>query len=211
MGSSKIARDISQEILKEQALLAANKQLLYGSEEKTQRVIELVMSNEKLQLSLMDTIGLARQLTELRDPYSDGHEQHVGDLAKAIAQEMGFDKQCQDGLRIAGYLHDIGKIVLPVEILCKPGKLSPEEYDLVKNHVQTGFDLLKFVSFPWPISRSVLEHHERLDGSGYPNGLTSGQISIEGCILAVADVVDAISSHRSYRAALGIKCALDEI
>lgn len=186
-------------------------ELTSANEEKLKRAAELIMANEKLKESLMETIGLARQLTELRDPYTSGHEQHVGDLAKAIAQELGFDMVRQEGLRIAGYLHDIGKIIVPVEILCKPGKITSEEYGLVKNHVQAGFDLLDVVTFPWPISRPVLEHHERLDGSGYPHALSGDQISIEGCILAVADVVDAISSHRPYRAALGIENALAEI
>jgi PAS domain S-box-containing protein/putative nucleotidyltransferase with HDIG domain len=225
IGSSKIARDISDQIAEEHRLSIANNNLLYEAGEIAKRVEELTsanaeklkhaagftVANQKLQESLMETIDLVRQLIELHNPYVAGHEQHVGDLAKAIALEMGFDKERQEGLRIAGYLHDIGKIIIPSEILCKPGKISAEEYDLVKNHAQTGFDLLNVVTFPWPISRPVLEHHERLDGSGYPNGLSKNQISIEGCILAVADVVDSISSHRPYRAALGIDFALAEI
>jgi len=112
---------------------------------------------------------------------------------------------------IAGYLHDIGKIIVPSEILCKPGKLTPNEYSLIKGHVQAGYDLLKNVTFPWNISRAVLEHHERVDGSGYPNSLRADQISIEGRILAVADVVEAMSAYRPYRKALGIEIALAEI
>jgi putative nucleotidyltransferase with HDIG domain len=124
---------------------------------------------------------------------------------------MGFDALSQEGLLIAGYLHDIGKIIIPSEILCKPGKLTAEEYNLIKNHVQAGYELLKNVNFSWNIAQVVLEHHERLDGSGYPNGLKEDQISIQGRILAVADVVEAMSAYRPYRPALGIERALAEI
>lgn len=203
-------------------LQIANAKLAFQNSEKDKRSAELVIANEekvrlksvnneKLQVSLMETIAIARQLVELRDPYTAGHEKHVGDLAKAIAVEMGFDEMRQEGLMIAGYLHDIGKIIVPVEILCKPGKISPEEYNLIKNHVQAGYDLLKDVSFPWDIARAVLEHHERLDGSGYPNALEGSQISIEGRILGVVDVVEAMSSYRPYRPALGMSAALAEI
>ena len=192
-------------------------ELVIAVEAKAKLVAELVISklqainNEKLQLSLMETIDIARQLVELRDPYTAGHEKHVGDLAKAIGAEMGLDAAHQEGLMVAGYLHDIGKIIVPAEILAKPGKISPEEYNLVKNHVQAGYDLLKNVTFPWPIARAVLEHHERLDGSGYPNGLKGDQISLEGQILAVADVMDAMGCNRPYRASPGIEKALIEI
>jgi len=206
-------------------------ELLIANEEKAKRAAELVLimdakakmvaelviskleaiNNEKLQLSLMETIDITRQLVELRDPYTAGHEKHVGDLAKAIAAEMGLDAAHQEGLMVAGYLHDLGKIIVPIEILCKPTKISPEEYNLVKNHVQAGYDLLKNVTFPWPIAHSVLEHHERLDGSGYPNGLKGDQISIAGRILAVADVMDAMSCNRPYRLSPGINEALAEI
>ncbi len=197
-------------------------ELIFQYKEKAKRGAELILANaekvkleainnEKLRTSLMETIGIARKLVELRDPYTAGHEQHAGDLAKAIAKEMGLDEQCQQGLMIAGYLHDIGKIIVPAEILCKPGKLTEDEYRLIKGHVQAGYDLLKTVTFPWNISRAVLEHHERIDGSGYPNSLNADQISIEGRILAVADVVEAMSAYRPYRQALGIDDALAEI
>jgi HD-GYP domain-containing protein (c-di-GMP phosphodiesterase class II) len=192
-------------------------ELVVAMEVKAKMVAELVISkleainHEKLQLSLMDTIDIARQLVELRDPYTAGHEKHVGDLAKAIGGEMGLDTTRQEGLMVAGYLHDLGKIIVPVEILCKPTKISPEEYNLVKNHVQAGYDLLKNVTFPWPIAHSVLEHHERLDGSGYPNGLKGDQISLEGRILAVADVIDAMGCNRPYRESPGIEKGLVEI
>jgi len=192
-------------------LVIANQEMAFQNEEKAKRAVQLVILNVKLQESLMQTIELAKQLVELRDPYTAGHEQHVGDLARAIAEQLGFDKHRQQGLMIAGHLHDIGKIIVPIEILSKPGPISPEEYSLVKNHVQAGYKLLEAVVFPWPIARPVLEHHERLDGSGYPNHLKGDQISIEGRILSVADVVEAISSHRPYRPALGIDRALAEI
>jgi HD-GYP domain-containing protein (c-di-GMP phosphodiesterase class II) len=159
----------------------------------------------------MEAINLARQLTELRDPFTAGHEKHVGDLAKAIAAQMGFDEVYQKGVMIAGYLHDTGKIIVPIEILCKPGNLSLEEFNLVKNHVQAGYNLLKDITYPWPIAEAVLGHHERLDGSGYPNGLKGDQISLESRILTVADIVDAMTSLRPYRAGLGIEKALAEI
>lgn len=203
-------------------LIIANRELKYQTEEKAKRAAELLIANEeklkleasnveKLHRSLMDTIGIARELGELRDPYTAGHERHVGDLAKEIAAEMGLDEHAQMGLKIAGYLHDIGKIVVPEAILSKPTKLSTAEYNLIKDHVKSGYDLLQHVSFPWDISRPILEHHERIDGSGYPNSLVGDQISLEGRIMAVADVVDAMSAHRPYRPALGMDAALTEI
>lgn len=202
--------------------IKVNEELLFRNEEKVKRAAELVVANDdrsqlealniqKLHSFFMETLGIARDLSELRDPYTAGHGQHVGDLAKAIAEELGLDESCQTGLKITGYLHDIGKIIVPSEILSKPGKLTEEEFSLVKAHVQAGYDLLKNVNFPWNIARPLLEHHERLDGSGYPNHLTANQISLEGRILAVADVVEAMTVHRSYRAALGIDTALAEI
>ena len=192
-------------------------ELVIAMEVKAKMVAELMISkleainNEKLQLSLMETIDIARSLVELRDPYTAGHEKHVGDLAKAIGAEMGLDKEHQQGLMVAGYLHDLGKIIVPIEILCKPTKLSPEEYNLVKNHVQAGYNLLKGVKFPWPINDPVLQHHERLDGSGYPNGLKGDQISLEGRIMAVADVIDAMGCNRPYRISPGIEKGLAEM
>lgn len=192
-------------------LVIANKELAFQHDEKAKRATELVIANEKLQVSLMETINLARQLVELRDPYTAGHEMHVGNLAKAIAAELGFDESYQEGVMTAGYLHDIGKIIVPIEILCKPGQLTQEEYNLIKNHAKAGYEILKDINFPWVIAQSVLEHHERLDGSGYPYRLKGDEISIAGRILAVADVVEAMSSHRPYRASLGIERALNEI
>ena len=209
-------------------LVIANKELAFQNEEKEKRAAELVIANilkkekakhtaeivianEKLQLSLLETITLARKLAEMRDPYTAGHEEHVGDLAMAIAAELGFDNHFQEGICVSGYLHDIGKITIPAEILSKPSKLNAEEFALIKNHVNASYNVLKDIDFPWPVARAALEHHERMDGSGYPNGLKGEEISMGGRILGVADVVDAITSHRPYRKGLGIEKALSEI
>ncbi len=146
-------------------------------------------ANTNTALSVNEAVRLARQLIALRDPYTAHHENHVGEFAKAIAVEIGFDEKFQEELLIGGYLDDVGKIIIPVSILTKPGKLSPEEYSLIQNHVQAGFDLLKEVSLPSNITRAVLEHHERLDESGYPNHIKDDAISMQARILAIADVV----------------------
>ncbi len=172
---------------------------------------ELITANKKLQDSLLEIIALARQLVEMRDPYTAGHEKNVGDLAAAISTELCFDEHFQEGMRTSGYLHDIGKIIIPMEIISKTSKLSKEEYALVKNHVNASYEALRYINFPWKIAQAAVEHHERMDGSGYPNGLKGEEISMEGRILAVADVVDAMTSDRPYRKGLGIEKALSEI
>jgi putative nucleotidyltransferase with HDIG domain len=148
---------------------------------------------------------------EARDPYTAGHQRRVGELATAIATEIGLSPEQVEGIHFAAIVHDLGKIQVPAEILAKPGKLSELEYMLIKTHSQAGYNILKDVEFPWPIADIVVQHHERLDGTGYPHGLKDGQILIESKIMAVADVVEAIYSRRPYRAALGIDSALDEI
>jgi len=148
---------------------------------------------------------------ELRDPYTAGHQRRVAELAVAIARELGLSAEEQTGLRIAGLVHDVGKIVVPSEILSKPGRLSPLEMDMVRVHPEAGFNVLQGIDFPWPVAEVVHQHHERLDGSGYPQGLAGEEILLGARILAVADVVEAISSHRPYRAALGIEAALAEV
>ncbi|MBE0627680.1 MAG: HD-GYP domain-containing protein [Burkholderiales bacterium] len=159
----------------------------------------------------MRTVEVATTLSEMRDPYTAGHERRVAEIAVAIAQELGYDEQRLEGLRIAGYLHDIGKITIPAEILSKPGRLTAIEYQLIQNHAQAGYDVLKNVEFPWPVAQAVLQHHERMDGSGYPQGLKGEAIIPEARILAAADVIEAMSSHRPYRPGLGIEKALAEI
>ena len=147
----------------------------------------------------------------MRDPYSAGHERRVADIAVAIGAELGYDARRQEGLRVAGYLHDVGKITIPAEILSKPGKLTSIEYRLIKGHAQAGYDVLNAVEFPWPVAQVALQHHERMDGSGYPQGLRGEAILFEARVMAVADVVEAMSSHRPYRPGLGIEAALAEI
>jgi PAS domain S-box-containing protein/putative nucleotidyltransferase with HDIG domain len=148
---------------------------------------------------------------EMRDPYTAGHQQRVSRLACAIAEEMGLSEAKIDGLRIAGLIHDLGKVTIPAEILSKPSKLTETEFSIIKNHPQVAYDILKKIDFPWPVADIVLQHHEYLDGSGYPQGLKKKDILLEAKILTVADIVEAMASHRPYRPALGIDKALDEI
>ncbi|MCK4979368.1 MAG: HD-GYP domain-containing protein, partial [Candidatus Delongbacteria bacterium] len=164
-----------------------------------------------LQRILEETVEGLVQAVEMRDPYTAGHQRRVSDLAAAIATEMGFPAEKVNGLKLASLVHDIGKINIPAEILSKPGKLTIPEFNLIKMHPQTGYDILKSIEFPWPIAKIVLQHQERLDGSSYPGGLKGDEIHIKARILAVADVIEAMSSHRPYRPSLGIDFALEEI
>lgn len=164
-----------------------------------------------LRKSLEDTILAIAATTEMRDPYTAGHERRVAELATAIAREMGLGEPRIEGIRFGAMIHDLGKIKIPAEILVRPARLSPIEYELIKQHAQAGYDILKGIDFPWPVAQMVLEHHERLDGSGYPNGLKGEAICQEARILSVADTVEAMSSHRPYRPGLGIDKALAEI
>jgi HD-GYP domain-containing protein (c-di-GMP phosphodiesterase class II) len=166
---------------------------------------------EQLRMALLSTIEVATVMSEMRDPYTAGHQRRVGAIAAAIGALLGFDDHRVEGLRVAGHLHDIGKISIPSEILSKPGRLSAIEYQLVQGHAQAGHDVLKSVKFPWPLAEVALQHHERMDGGGYPQGLKGEAIRLEARIMAVADVVEAMSSHRPYRAGLGIDKALAEI
>lgn len=175
------------------------------SERASQRYIA------KLKAAVLSTVNVAMTIGEMRDPYTAGHERRVAALAVAIAVELGHDSEMQEGLAIAGHLHDVGKVMIPSEILSKPGKLSPLEMQLVQGHCLAGHDILKSVDFPWPVAEIILQHHERLDGSGYPRGLKGDAILRESRILAVADVVEAMSSHRPYRSGLGMAAALAEI
>jgi putative nucleotidyltransferase with HDIG domain len=161
--------------------------------------------------SLEDTIGAIASTIEIRDPYTAGHQRRVAKLAATIAGEMGLPEDQTRGIYLAGLIHDVGKINVPAEILSKPGKLTPLEMQFVRTHAQTGYDIIKGVEFPWPIAEAVLQHHERLDGSGYPRGLAAEAVIIEARILAVADVTEAIMAHRPYRPALGLDAALEEI
>ncbi len=174
-----------------------------------ERTVEESLRN--LQKALNGSVKALANTVESKDPYTAGHQRRVVQLACAIAEELGKSLDYVEGVRVMGFLHDLGKIAIPGEILSKPTKLSTHEFNLIKVHPQAGYDILKEIDFPWPVALAVLQHHERLDGSGYPHGLTNGDIILEARILAVADVVEAISSHRPYRPALGIDKAKAEI
>lgn len=165
----------------------------------------------RIEKAMYSSIKVIARLTELRDPYTAGHEARVGELAAAIAGEMGYDDHMQQGLRVAGLLHDVGKIGIPSEILTKPSRLSNVEYELVKTHAENSYLLLSDIEFPWPIAAVAYQHHERIDGSGYPRGLKGDKIILEARILAIADVIESMASHRPYRPALGTEIALQEI
>ncbi len=168
-------------------------------------------SAEELHQGLEDAIQAIAATVEMRDPYTAGHQRRVGQLAAAIAAEMGLSAERIHGLRLASAVHDVGKIGIPAEILSRPGRLPEMEFGLIKQHARIGYEILKDVKFPWPIAQMVHQHHERIDGSGYPLGLKGEQILLESRILSVADVVEAIYAFRPYRPALGIDKALAEI
>jgi len=173
-----------------------------GDREKIRK--ELYQLSESIIKTLSKTV-------EMRDPYTAGHQWRVADLARAIATEMNISASQIDGIHMSGLIHDIGKLSIPAEILSKPTKPTYIEFSLIKEHSQIGYDILKKINFPWPIARMILEHHERMNGSGYPKGLRGDQILLESRILAASDVVDAMASHRPYRPSLGIEIALEEI
>jgi PAS domain S-box-containing protein len=173
-----------------------------------QRSAELV---GKLRKTMGATIQALASTVESRDPTTAGHQRRVSDLARTIAVRLGFSAERTDAVRLAGSIHDLGKIAIPSEILNKPGHLSETELVLVRTHAQVGHEILSRIDFPWPIARIVLQHHERMDGSGYPNGLKGREIMIEARILAVADVVEAMIAHRPYRTAHSLAEALAEI
>jgi PAS domain S-box-containing protein len=168
-------------------------------------------SLKNLQKALNGTVKALANTLESKDPYTAGHQRRVVQLACALAQELGESPHFIEGMRVMGFLHDLGKIAVPGEILSKPSRLSEYEFNLIKIHPQAGYDILKAIDFPWPVALAVVQHHERLDGSGYPHGLSGHDIIPEAKILAVADVVEAMASHRPYRPALGLDHAMAEI
>jgi PAS domain S-box-containing protein/putative nucleotidyltransferase with HDIG domain len=172
---------------------------------------ELSLTLGKLRKAMGATIQAMSLTIETRDPYTAGHQKRVSDLARAIATEMKLSSEDIDAIRMAASIHDLGKISIPAEILSKPGKINEFEFRLIQNHPQIGFEILRTIEFPWPIAEIVLQHHERINGSGYPNGLRGEEIHIIARILAVADVVEAMISHRPYRAALTLGEAIHEI
>ena len=168
-------------------------------------------SFKKVKRVLAGTVYALAEMSQRRDPYTAGHQRRVAQLACAIARQMGLPENQIEGVRMAALLHDIGKMYVPSEILTKPGQISDLETGLIETHAQVGYEILKTIEFSWPVAKTVLQHQERLNGSGYPAGLSGEEILLEARILAVADVVEAMSSHRPYRATLGTKKALNEI
>ncbi|HBI84150.1 MAG TPA: hypothetical protein DDY24_10540 [Alcaligenaceae bacterium] len=165
----------------------------------------------KLEASMKGTLSAVANMVEMRDPYTAGHERRVGLIARDIALEMGWSEERAKSLELIGLVHDIGKIAIPAEILVKPSRLSPLEMELVKGHVDAGYEILKNIPFPLPVADIIRQHHERIDGSGYPQGLKDKEILPEAKILAVADVIESMATHRPYRPALGLNVALEEI
>ncbi|MCX7974421.1 MAG: HD domain-containing protein [Candidatus Aminicenantes bacterium] len=172
---------------------------------------EIKESCAKLRAAFRGIVKAMSSLVEVKDPYTAGHQRRVADLSTAMTTEMGLSKGQIDAIRMAGSIHDIGKICIPAEILSKPGQLHNLEWDPIKTHPRVGYEILKDIEFPWPVAEIIHQHHEKLDGSGYPQGLKGEEIMIEARILAVADVIEAMAYHRPYRPALGVDKALDEI
>jgi PAS domain S-box-containing protein/putative nucleotidyltransferase with HDIG domain len=172
---------------------------------------QLQRNIDEMQQTMEGIVSVIATTVEKRDPYTAGHQRRVAELACAIADEMNLTGEQKNGIRMAGNIHDIGKISIPAEILSKSGEISEIELNIIKEHSKTGYDIVRNIEFPWPIAEIIYQHHEYLNGTGYPRGLRGDEILLETRILTIADVVDAMSSHRPYRAALGISFALDEI
>ena len=188
--------------------------IILGSKKSIASLIDITenkKSEERLKKTMDATIDTMSRIIEAKDPYTSGHQHRVCQLAIRIAQEMKLPEDKIEGIRIASLIHDIGKIGLPAEILSKPTKLTDIEFSLIKGHSQIGSDILKSINFSYPVAQIVFQHHERLNGSGYPNNLKGDEIIPEARIIGVADVIEAMSSHRPYRPALGINKALEEI
>lgn len=185
--------------------------MLRTRQERDHYLQEHLKSADRLKAALVSTIQAIAHTVEKRDPYTAGHQVRVADLAAAIAAELKLDASRIEGIQLGAMIHDIGKIYVPAEILNRPGKLTDSEFAIIKSHAQVGYDIMKDVEFPWPVAQMILQHHERLDGSGYPNGLSGDAIILEARILAVADVVEAMAAHRPYRPAVGTDSGLMEI
>ena len=183
----------------------------YMEKEKILERFVIGESFDKLRRVLEETVSALASTIEIRDLYTAGHQRRVARLSVALAREIGLDEKRIEGLRLASLTHDVGKIHIPAEILNKPAKLTDTELRMIREHPRMGYEILNKIEFPWPVDKIVLQHHERMDGSGYPAGISGEKILFESRILAVADVVEAMSSHRPYRPALGIEKALAEI
>jgi putative nucleotidyltransferase with HDIG domain len=191
--------------------LKAIADLLGETFSKFEKNSELERTARDLERSFKGALGTITRMLEIKDPYTCGHQERVTELAVAIAREMDLDEKRIEAIYYSSLVHDIGKISIPGEILAKPGKLTNVEFELIKNHAMYGWEILKNIKFPWPVAEIVYQHHEHIDGSGYPRGLRNNDILIEARIMAVADVVEAMSSDRPYRPSLGIERALEEI
>lgn len=202
-----------EDMIEERAseLQATNQKLAGEVGERKKAVEALSRSYEQLRTMLTATVTTLTSAVEVRDPYTAGHQKRVAELACAIAEELDLDSETVDGLRLSGILHDIGKISVPTEILVRPGKITDTEFSLIQHHSEVGAELLGGIDFQWPVAEIVRQHHERMDGSGYPDGLKGDEIRIEAKILGVADVVESMASHRPYRPALGMDKAIEEI
>ncbi len=183
----------------------------YTTKKRREEDMKLQHALDSLQKAFGTTIQVMVSAIEMRDPYTAGHQKKSADVAVDIAMEMGLAQEKIDGIRMAGIIHDIGKLSIPAEILSKPTKLTEVEFSLIKEHARSGYEMLKDVESPWPLAEIVYQHHERLNGTGYPRNLKGDEILMESRILAVADVVEAMASYRPYRPALGIAAALAEI
>jgi putative nucleotidyltransferase with HDIG domain len=183
----------------------------YTVKTRREEDVKLQHALDSLRKALGTTIQVMVSVIEMRDPYTAGHQKKSADIARAIATEMGLDKDKIEGIRMAGIIHDIGKLSVPVAILSKPTKLSEIEFSLIKEHARSGYDMLKDVESPWPLAEIIYQHHERMNGSGYPRSLKGDEIIMESRVLAIADVVEAMASHRPYRPTLGLKVAIEEI
>jgi HD-GYP domain-containing protein (c-di-GMP phosphodiesterase class II) len=172
---------------------------------------ELRRNMKQMRRNLDGTIQAIARTVETRDAYTAGHQRRTTDIAGAVAYEMGLSKEVIDGIRMAGVIHDLGKISIPAEILSKPGQISESESALIKQHPRAGFEILQGIDFNWPVADIVLQHHERINGTGYPYGLKDEEILLEAKIIGVADVIEAMASHRPYRPALGLDDAFEEI
>ncbi|OQX27931.1 MAG: hypothetical protein BWK80_02780 [Desulfobacteraceae bacterium IS3] len=207
-----VLQHVVEKSLEKAALIRENEAYKKSLEEKVRkRTLALEKINTQLREILWETVNALSVMTDKRDPYTSGHQKRVSVLALDIAAEMGFSEDRMEAIKVASLLHDIGKIYVPAEFLSKPTRLEPEEMQVIRKHSFMGYDILINIAFPWPIAEIVYQHHERIDGSGYPRGIKGDDILLEAKIIAIADVVEAMSSHRPYRPSLDISKAISEI